>query len=165
MSVLSDSEYMKMALLLAEKGRGTTRPNPLVGAIIVKQGKIIGEGYHKRAGQPHAEILAINKAGDKVKGSSLYLTLEPCCHTGRTGPCTDAIIKSGISRVVYAIKDPDPRVNGKGGKILRKAGIDVKSGVLKKEAIKQNDIFWGHNYFPYRKLVLCFSVIEILIYT
>ncbi len=145
MSVLSDAEYMKMALLLAEKGRGTTRPNPLVGAIIVKQGKIIGEGYHRRAGQLHAEILAINKAGDKVKGSSLYLTLEPCCHTGKTGPCTDVIIKSGISRVVYAIKDPDPRVNGKGAKILRKAGINVKSGVLKKEAIKQNDIFLGHN--------------------
>jgi len=145
MSVLSDAEYMEMALLQAEKGRGTTRPNPLVGAIIVKQGEIIGKGYHKKAGQPHAEILAINKAGDNAKGSSLYLTLEPCCHTGRTGPCTDAIIKSGISRVVYAIKDPDPRVNGKGAKILRKAGIDVKSGILKKEALKQNDIFFGHN--------------------
>ncbi|MEA1980363.1 MAG: bifunctional diaminohydroxyphosphoribosylaminopyrimidine deaminase/5-amino-6-(5-phosphoribosylamino)uracil reductase RibD [candidate division Zixibacteria bacterium] len=145
MSVLSDAEYMKMAFFQAEKGRGTTRPNPLVGAIIVKQGEIIGKGYHKKAGQPHAEILAINKAGDNAKGSSLFLTLEPCCHTGRTGPCTDAIIKSGISRVVYAIKDPDPRVNGKGAKILRKAGIDVKSGVLKKEALKQNDIFFGHN--------------------
>lgn len=145
MSVLSDSEYMQMALLLAEKGRGTTRPNPLVGAIIVKQGKIVGEGFHKKAGQLHAEILAIKQAGKKVSGSTLYLTLEPCCHTGKTGPCTEKIIESGIKRVVYALNDPDPRVDGKGAKILRKAGIEVKSGVLKKDALKQNDIFLGYN--------------------
>ncbi len=148
---LIDKKYMRLALELAEKGRGSTRPNPLVGAIIVKNGKIVGKGFHKVAGQPHAEIKALKQAGAKAKNASLYLNLEPCCHTGQTGPCTTKIIEAGIKRVVFAVKDPDPRVNGKGARILKQAGIEVKSNVLKKETLLQNDIFFGYlkNQKPY----------------
>ncbi len=136
---------MQRALDLAEKGRGTTRPNPLVGAVIVKNGRIVGEGYHRRAGSDHAEIVALKQAGPAAKGATLYVTLEPCCHTGRTGPCTDRIIAAKIARVVFAVRDPDPRVRGRGARRLREAGVEVNSGLLGAAARLQNDIFFHYS--------------------
>lgn len=144
MADMTDITYMQRALDLAEKGRGTTRPNPLVGAVIVKDNRIVGEGYHEKAGSPHAEIAALTDAGNSVRGADLYVTLEPCCHTGRTGPCTDEIVKAGIKRVVFAVRDTDPRVMGRGEQRLRDADIDVTSGVLEHEALRQNDIFFHY---------------------
>ena len=117
-------EFMKSAIALAEKGRGFTNPNPLVGAVIVKNGKIIAEGWHHKLGSLHAERDALKNAAEKnvdVRGASIYVTLEPCCHTGRQPPCTQAIIESGISEVIYGSSDPNPLVNGKGKKILEAA--------------------------------------------
>ncbi len=139
-----DKTYMLRALELAERGRGKTVPNPMVGAVLVKGNKIIGEGYHRKAGSDHAEVAAIKQAKGKTKGATLYVTLEPCCHTGRTGPCTEAIIQSGISRVVLPIKDPNPIVNGKGIKRLRQAGLEVVTGLLKSEAELLNDAYLGY---------------------
>ena len=136
---------MQQALSLAEKGRGKTRPNPMVGAVVVKSGRVVGKGHHAAAGKPHAEIVAMKAAGSACREATLYLNLEPCCHTGRTGPCTEAIMSAGIGRVVFAVKDPDPRVNGRGAAILRKAGIKVTSGVLKREAILLNDVYFGYH--------------------
>lgn len=141
MAVTDDKEYLRQAFKLAEKGRGKTSPNPKVGAVIVKNNRVIGEGYHKKAGADHAEILAIKKAGGKAKGATLYLNLEPCCHHGRTGPCTERIISSGIKRVVFSLLDPNPLVNGEGALRLRKAGIKVTSGLLAKEAGRQNEVY------------------------
>jgi len=151
MAAKADLTYMQRALALAEKGRGKTSPNPMVGAVIVRAGKIVGEGYHRMAGSDHAEIAAIKKARGKTKGATLYVTLEPCCHVGRTGPCTEAIIGSGIKRVVLPLKDPNPVVNGKGIRHLRKAGIEVTIGVMKKEAALLNDAYLGYYYLnrPY----------------
>ncbi len=115
--------YMRLALSLARKGLGKTSPNPMVGAVLVRGDRIVGQGYHKRAGLPHAEIEALQKAGTRARGATLYVTLEPCCHWGKTPPCTDALIKAGVKRVVFAVRDPNPLVNGKGIKQLRKAGI------------------------------------------
>jgi len=113
---------MKRALTLAMKGKGRTSPNPCVGALIVKDGKIVGEGYHKRAGTDHAEVVAIKNARGRVRGATLYVTLEPCCHTDKlTPPCTEAIISAGIRQVVVAMKDPNPKVSGRGIRILRKS--------------------------------------------
>jgi len=140
-----DLTYMQRALELAARGRFTTAPNPMVGAVIVKNGRIIGEGYHRRAGSDHAEIVAMKHAKAPVKGSTVYVTLEPCCHTGRTGPCTDALIAAGVKRVVYAAQDPDNRVGGKGARKLRRAGIEVKSGVLRDESIRLNEIYFGYH--------------------
>ncbi len=137
----SDRKYMQMALDLAEKGRGKVSPNPLVGAVVVKGKKIIGKGYHKKVGTPHAEINALKDAGDKARGASLYVTLEPCCHVGRTGPCTDAVIEAGIKEVIYALRDPNPVVRGKGAYQLRKAGIKVRSGILRTKAEELNEIY------------------------
>ena len=114
---------MKRAFELAERGRGHTDPNPCVGCVIVKNNKIIGEGWHKKAGGPHAEIEALKAAGKQAKGATMYVTLEPCCHFGKTPPCTDAIIRAGIKHVIAAKIDPNPIVNGKGILILRNAGI------------------------------------------
>ncbi|MCX7725585.1 MAG: bifunctional diaminohydroxyphosphoribosylaminopyrimidine deaminase/5-amino-6-(5-phosphoribosylamino)uracil reductase RibD [Chitinispirillaceae bacterium] len=140
---VDDSYYMSRALALAYKVKGYTIPNPAVGAVLVKKGEIIGEGATSECGGPHAEVNAIKKAGN-VKGATLYVTLEPCCHYGRTPPCTELIIKSGIKKVVVAVKDPNPLVNGEGIKILRKAGIEVVSNILSKEAIEINeDFFWA----------------------
>ncbi len=136
---------MRRALELAEKGRGWTSPNPMVGAVIVKNGKIISEGYHHRVGRDHAERVALKKAGEKARGATLYVTLEPCCHTGRTAPCTDAIIAAGIKKVVYAVTDPDPRVNGKGARVLEKAGIIVERGLLRREATVLNEMYFGYH--------------------
>lgn len=139
---MTDQDFMSRAIELAEKGRGKTSPNPFVGAVIVKSGKIVGEGYTQKAGGNHAEIQAIKKAGAQTRGSTLYVTLEPCCHEGRTGPCTEAIIKAGIKEVVIGIKDPNPLVAGKGTKALKKAKIRVKTGLLNKIIEQQNEDFF-----------------------
>lgn len=125
--------FMKRAIELAKNGLGRTSPNPAVGAVIVKGGKIIGEGYHRKAGMPHAEIDALNAAGKQAKGSTLYCTLEPCCHTGKTGPCTEAIIAAGITTVVIGAHDPNPLVQGKGVARLRVDGLQVEEYVLEEE--------------------------------
>ncbi len=130
-------KYMSKALKLAQKGLGRTSPNPAVGAVIVKDDRIIGEGYHSKAGKPHAEIVAINNAKDagySLKGAEIFITLEPCCHYGKTPPCTQAIIENNFKRVVYAIDDPNPLVGGKSMEILEKAGIEVVNNVLADEA-------------------------------
>lgn len=136
-----DRFFMGMALELAEKARGRTSPNPMVGAIIVKNNRIVALGYHKRAGLEHAEAAALKKAGRAAKGATLYVNLEPCDHYGRTPPCTEAIIKSGIKKVVAAMADPNPVNKGRGFKRLKKAGIRVVSGILKKEAARLNEFF------------------------
>ncbi len=143
MAELSNIALMTRALQLAERGRGKTLPNPMVGAVLVNNNKVVGEGYHKGPGKPHAEVEAIKKAGKLANGATLYVTLEPCCHVGRTGPCTDAIKESGIKKVVYAITDKNPLVNGKGAKKLRTAGIQVSNGLMPKEAARINDIYFG----------------------
>ena len=130
---------MHLALDLAEQGRATASPNPLVGCVIVKNGKIIGKGYHKKTGDWHAEVHALKQAGSKAKGATLYTTLEPCSHWGRTPPCTQAIIKAGIKEVVIALEDPNWRIHGI--EELKKHGIKVITGVLEEEARKQNEIF------------------------
>jgi diaminohydroxyphosphoribosylaminopyrimidine deaminase/5-amino-6-(5-phosphoribosylamino)uracil reductase len=132
---------MRLALELAEKAKGRTSPNPMVGAVIVKDGEIVGTGYHLKAGTPHAEIHAIADAGDKAKDATIYVSLEPCSHYGRTAPCTDAIIKAGLSRVVMAMTDPNPKVNGNGKAILESNGIEVETGILEDEARKLNEVF------------------------
>ena len=134
--------FMRRALELAARGR--TSPNPMVGAVIVKAGEIVGEGYHHKAGTPHAEIHAINSAGEKAKSAQLYVTLEPCCHRGRTPPCTKAIIQAGFSSVVMAMYDPNPLVPGKGKAMLENYGITVQSGLLEQEARKLNEFYIKH---------------------
>ena len=136
-----DREYMFRALELARKAEGRTSPNPMVGAVIVKDGNIIGEGYHQKAGGPHAEIFALEAASANTKGATLYVSLEPCNHYGRTPPCTEAIINSGIARVVVAAKDPNPLVAGKGIKRLADAGVEVMHGLLAEEALSLNEVF------------------------
>ncbi|MCT4607077.1 MAG: bifunctional diaminohydroxyphosphoribosylaminopyrimidine deaminase/5-amino-6-(5-phosphoribosylamino)uracil reductase RibD [Marinisporobacter sp.] len=136
-----DIKYMQRALLLAKKGMGYTNPNPLVGAVIVKNKKIIGEGYHKVYGGPHAEINAFNHATEDVRGATMYVTLEPCSHYGKTPPCAHAIVEKGIKKVVIAMKDPNPLVSGKGIEIIKNNGIEVITGVLEKEAKELNEIF------------------------
>jgi diaminohydroxyphosphoribosylaminopyrimidine deaminase/5-amino-6-(5-phosphoribosylamino)uracil reductase len=139
---MSDIVYMQKALDLAVKGKGRTSPNPMVGAVIVKSGRIIAEGFHKKAGMPHAEISALKKAGMRAKGATLYVNLEPCCHTDKkTPPCTNSIIRAGIKRVVAAMTDPNPNVSGKGLRELRKAGIETNVGILRKEAARLNEVF------------------------
>ena len=127
--------------MLAGKGYGKTSPNPMVGAVIVRKNKIVGEGYHMLAGGKHAEIIALERAGTKAAGATMYLNLEPCAHHGRTGPCTEAIIKSGISRVVAAMEDPNPLVSGRGFARLAEAGIKVKAGILEQKARHLNEVF------------------------
>lgn len=139
---------MKKALDLAKKGEGYVTPNPLVGAIIVKEGRIIGQGYHEFFGGNHGEINAIKNAKESIDGSTLYVTLEPCCHYGKTPPCVETIIKNKFKRVVIGALDPNPLVSGKGVKILEKSGIEVETGVLKKQCLKINEIF---NFFIKRK--------------
>jgi len=129
-----DVGWMRLALKLAKKMKGQTAPNPCVGAVLVKDGKLIASGYHKGAGTPHAEIVALRKAGERAAGCTLYVTLEPCCHYGRTPPCVDAIIAAKVKRVVAATVDPNPLVNGNGIKKLLEAGVEVTVGVLEDEA-------------------------------
>lgn len=139
---MDDIKHMKRALALAKKAMGKTSPNPMVGCVIVKHGRVIAEGFHKRAGTPHAEAVALDIAGDKARGAALYVNLEPCCHTDKkTPPCADAIIKAGIRRVVAAMLDPNPKVAGKGMERLRHSGIEIKSGVLESEAKELNESY------------------------
>ena len=130
----SDEFFMARAIRLARRGKGLTSPNPMVGAVVVADAKVVGEGYHPGAGQPHAEVLALKHAGEAARGATLYVTLEPCCHFGRTPPCTGRIIEAGVKRVVAAVVDPDPRVSGKGADELRVAGIQVEFGALQEQA-------------------------------
>ncbi|MBN1391517.1 MAG: bifunctional diaminohydroxyphosphoribosylaminopyrimidine deaminase/5-amino-6-(5-phosphoribosylamino)uracil reductase RibD [Sedimentisphaerales bacterium] len=137
-----DEKYMQVALKLARRGIGSVEPNPAVGCVIVKDNKIIGKGWHKKFGGPHAEINALKNCKKSPAGATMYVTLEPCCHFGKTPPCTDAIIEAGIKKVVAATKDPTEKVNGKGFKILKKAGFEIKTGICKKEAEKLNAPFF-----------------------
>ena len=137
----SDERFMRIALAQARLGQGDVEPNPMVGAVLVKNGRIIARGYHRRFGGPHAEIEVLKKAGKNAKGSTLYVTLEPCRHTGKTGPCTVAIIAAGISRVVTAMQDPNPKVCGKGLAALVRAGISVTRNVHRDLAVELNRPF------------------------
>jgi len=132
---------MKHALMLAEKGIGYTSPNPMVGAVVVKKNKIVGKGYHHACGEAHAEVNALIDAGDQAKGAILYVTLEPCNHTGKTPPCTHAILKAGIATVVMAMSDPNPNVSGKGAEFLEKNGVSVISNICEEEAKQLNQVF------------------------
>ncbi|MDD2370477.1 MAG: bifunctional diaminohydroxyphosphoribosylaminopyrimidine deaminase/5-amino-6-(5-phosphoribosylamino)uracil reductase RibD [Firmicutes bacterium] len=136
-----DKKFMKRAIELAKKGEGSTRPNPLVGAVIVKNGEIIGEGYHQYYGENHAEIEAINSSKESVVGATLYVNLEPCSHYGKTPPCANRIVEEGFSKVVIGMMDPNPKVAGKGIGILKKNNIEVVVGVLENEAKQLNEIF------------------------
>ncbi len=137
----ADERFMWMALDLARQGRGYTSPNPMVGSVVVKDGEVVGTGFHKAAGTAHAEDIALEKAGEQARGATLYVNLEPCCHHGRTPPCVEKIIDSGIKKVVVAMTDPNPVVNGKGMDILRENGVKVKAGILEEHARQLNEIF------------------------
>lgn len=139
-----DQSYMRLALDLALKAEGHTSPNPMVGAVVVKSGKIISRGYHKKAGLPHAETIALRKAGSKARGADLYVNLEPCCHQGETPPCTNDIVAAGIKKVVMGIRDPNRLVSGKGIYYLRKNGVEVVTGVLEKDCQKINESFFKY---------------------
>lgn len=135
---MSDADLMTRALDLAARGRGFVEPNPLVGALVVRDGHIVGEGWHERFGQAHAEVHALNRAGDRARGATLYVTLEPCCHFGKTPPCTEAVLRAGVRRVVFAMLDPFPQVAGQGAARLRAAGIVVEVGVGEAQARRLN---------------------------
>ncbi|CCU78533.1 Diaminohydroxyphosphoribosylaminopyrimidine deaminase / 5-amino-6-(5-phosphoribosylamino)uracil reductase [Halanaerobium saccharolyticum subsp. saccharolyticum DSM 6643] len=137
----ADQRYMARALELAKLGEGSTSPNPMVGAVVVKDGKIVGEGYHQKYGGPHAEVFAIEEAGEKAIGADIYVSLEPCSHYGKTPPCAQKLIDTGIKRAIIAMVDPNPDVAGRGIEMLREAGIEVELGLLKKEAQNLNEIF------------------------
>lgn len=152
---MDDIKFMRRALELAQMAEGDTSPNPMVGAVIVDgNGNIVGEGYHHKAGQPHAEINALAAAGDKANGATVYVTLEPCSHYGRTGPCCEALIKAGVKRVVSAVTDPNPLVAGRGLNRLREAGIEVTEHVCEDEAKKLNEkfFFWIMHKRPFVSL-------------
>ena len=144
-------KYMQMAVELAKGGIGFVNPNPLVGAVIVKNGVVIGSGYHRKCGDLHAERNAFADCRESAEGADIYVTLEPCCHHGKTPPCTDAIIENKIRRVFIGSDDPNPLVGGKGAQILREHGIEVYTGVLKTECDKLNEIFFHYitNKTPY----------------
>ena len=142
---LDDVAHMARALALAERGRGRTSPNPMVGAVVVDdEGVIVGRGAHERAGEPHAEIVALADAGARASGATLYCTLEPCSHTGRTGPCAPRVVEAGIRRAVIAIEDPNPRVSGRGLEHLRSQGVDALVGVMAEEAWRLNRAFFTY---------------------
>jgi len=151
-----DSSFMGRAFELAKLGRGTTSPNPVVGAVIVRDGAIVGTGYHERYGGPHAEVNAIAEAGPLASGATLYVTLEPCSISGKTPPCTDAIVAAGIARAVVPVEDPNPRVSGRGVSILREAGIEVDLGLMEEEAQALNA-----PYFKYRNTGLPFTTLKL----
>jgi diaminohydroxyphosphoribosylaminopyrimidine deaminase / 5-amino-6-(5-phosphoribosylamino)uracil reductase len=140
--MVTDTDHMRRALFHAARAEGVTTPNPMVGAVVVSAGGVVvGQGRHPRAGEPHAEVFALEDAGERARGATLFVTLEPCCHTGRTGPCTRRIIDAGIRRVVAAMRDPNPLVKGKGFDELRAAGIAVDVGLLGDEAGRLNRAF------------------------
>ena len=146
-----DEIFMAMALKLAARGGNATRPNPKVGAVVVRSGRVVGRGFHRRTGGPHAEVFALRQAGKRSRGATLYVSLEPCTHTGRTGPCVDLIRQAGIRRVVAAMVDPNPKNRGRGLRLLKASGVGVKVGVLGKEARLLNRIFitWMEKKRPF----------------
>ena len=148
-----DARHLERAIELAELGRGTTRPNPLVGAVVVTDGEVVGEGWHERAGLPHAEALALEAAGERARGATLYVTLEPCVHTGRTPPCAEAVVAAGVARVVVGAQDPYEPVNGRGIALMRDAGIEVAlaEGDLARRVRRQNEVFltWAGESRPF----------------
>ena len=141
---MTDQEYMLRAIQLAKKGEGWTNPNPMVGAVIVKDGRIIGEGYHKKCGELHAERNAIASLTESAEGATIYVTLEPCCHYGKTPPCTEAIIEQKIKKVVIGSRDPNPKVAGKGAQILRESGITVVQDFMREECDCLNPVFFHY---------------------
>ncbi len=147
----ADEKWMRRALELGRKGVGTTSPNPRVGAVVVRKGRVVGEGWHRRAGEDHAEVIALRRAGALAKGATLYVTLEPCNHFGKTPPCTRAILRSGVARVVVGEKDPNPLTNGRGLKALARNGIRTRTGVLGEEIRNLNLPFhkWVRTGFPF----------------
>ena len=151
-----DQKWMRLALKLARKGIGKTSPNPNVGAVVVKNGRLIGKGYHKKFGGPHAEVFALQEAGEAARGASLYVTLEPCFHFGKTPPCVDLIIARGLKRVVIATPDPNPLVNGKSIQKLKKSGIDVTVGIEQEKAQQLNEAF-----FKFMQIGLPFVTLKI----
>ncbi len=153
-----DMGFMRLALALATKGRGKVHPNPLVGCVIVNNDRIVGRGYHEYFGGPHAEINALKEASEKAVGSTLYVTLEPCNHSGKTPPCTDAIIKAGVSRVVAAVRDPNPKMNGRGLERLRRNSIKVSDGILAKEARKANSSYFKMRRHRGRRVIIKFAM-------
>jgi diaminohydroxyphosphoribosylaminopyrimidine deaminase/5-amino-6-(5-phosphoribosylamino)uracil reductase len=146
-----DTRFMEHALSLARKALGMASPNPLVGCVIVNNGEIVGQGFHEYDGRAHAEVLAIKAAGEKARGATMYVTLEPCNHTGRTGPCSEAVTTAGIKRVFAAMQDPNPAVSGSGFAKMRDAGIEVHCGLLEDEARKMNEPFacWIQTHKPF----------------
>ncbi len=138
---VTDTKLMREALRLARRGLGLTSPNPMVGAVIAKDGRIVGKGYHRKAGSPHAEVLALRETGAEAAGADLYVTLEPCSHFGRTPPCTDQVVSAGIRRVFIAWQDPNPRVNGQGMARLKEAGLQVHLGLLEAKARRLNEAY------------------------
>ena len=150
---MTHRHHLERALELAELGRGTTHPNPVVGAVVVRNGQVVGEGWHERAGGPHAEIVALSAAGERARGATLYVTLEPCAHHGRTPPCADAVVAAGIARVLCAAGDPNPKTDGKGFARLREAGVSVEVAAddLASRARRQNEAFrtWVANGRPF----------------
>lgn len=152
--------YMRRAIKLAKLGRFTTPPNPNVGCVIVKEDKIIGEGYHYMTGKPHAETYALDQAKEKAKGATAYITLEPCIHTGHTPPCCNSLISAGIRCVVVSVKDPNPKVSGKGLRFLKKSGIEVYCGLMEREAIEINKGFFKRmtTGLPYIQLKMAMSL-------
>ncbi|MFN1616551.1 bifunctional diaminohydroxyphosphoribosylaminopyrimidine deaminase/5-amino-6-(5-phosphoribosylamino)uracil reductase RibD [Vibrio rotiferianus] len=155
-----DFEMMSRALKLAKRGIYTTAPNPNVGCVIVRDGEIVGEGHHHRAGEPHAEVHAMRMAGDKAEGATAYVTLEPCSHFGRTPPCAEGLIKAKVARVICAMEDPNPKVAGRGFQMLRDAGVEVQVGLLESEAIDLNKGFikFMQTGMPYVQLKMASSL-------
>jgi len=151
--VSDDAPHLERAIELAELGRGTTRPNPLVGAVVVADGEVVGEGWHERAGLPHAEALALEAAGERARGATLYVTLEPCVHTGRTPPCAEAVVAAGVARGVVGAQDPYEPVNGRGIALLRDAGVEVTlaEGDVARRVRRQNEVFltWSDEGRPF----------------
>ena len=140
-AIRDDRKFLGLALALAARGAGQTTPNPMVGAVLVRGGCVVGQGYHTRAGGPHAEAVALAQAGTRARGAALYVNLEPCCHFGRTPPCVDALIGAGVREVVASMRDPDPRVRGRGFRALRAAGVRVRTGPLLGAARRLNEEF------------------------
>ena len=150
-----DKYFISKTIELAKKASGLTSPNPMVGALVVKDGIIVGEGWHEKAGMHHAEVEALNNAGEKTRGATIYVSLEPCSHFGKTPPCVYKIKESGIKRVVAAVKDPNPLVAGKGFDYLRDNGIEVTYGILEEQAKKLNEVFFKNMTWPHQIGRLC----------
>jgi diaminohydroxyphosphoribosylaminopyrimidine deaminase/5-amino-6-(5-phosphoribosylamino)uracil reductase len=155
MNPIDDQDYMRMALDLAVQGAGYVAPNPMVGAVVVREGQVVGRGYHQAVGGPHAEVHAIDDAGDRARGATLYVTLEPCNHQGRTPPCTRKILEAGIRRVVVAVADPNPDVTGGGNAFLKRHGVEVDCGVCRGHAARLNESF-----FKYARAKVPFVVLK-----